>query len=73
MVKPSSSHCVISKIFFFIKLGQKTSETTQDEAEKGVIMSASSEDSDNDLFDKKDDDDKSNMSNSSLNENNDSD
>jgi chloride channel 2 len=51
---------------------KKVSETTQDEAEKGVIVSASSEDSDNDLIDKIEDDNKSNISNSSLNGNNES-
>ena len=60
------------KYLFSITLGANISETAQDDAEKGVITSASSEDSDHDLFKKKDDDDKSNLSNSSLNGNNDS-
>ena len=47
--------------------GLKASEATHDDAEKGAINSASSEESDNDLLEQGDEKDKINGSNSTLN------
>ena len=47
--------------------GLKASEANHDDAEKGAINSASSEESDNDLLEQGDEKDKINGSNSTLN------